>query len=126
MSGRYAALALERFQKASILSFDAMIHIGLHILFVYRFSASRILRPGVVLAMSVADACSELGFMKLIDNTPGVYKLRGNAGGHFMWISKGITESILPRLGFDVSFAKGNDRDLFFSAILVDPDRTFD
>ena len=124
-AGRYTVLALERFRKASILSFDvsaeferalkerceefvksgrlrtyllneipllffhtvmqenllgkidgvysfdAMVHVDLHTLFVYWLSAAKMLRPGGVLAMNVADACNENGFMKLLHDAPG-------------------------------------------------------
>ncbi|MFC1575514.1 class I SAM-dependent methyltransferase [Gemmatimonadota bacterium] len=106
-----------------VYSFDAMVHVDLHTLFVYWLSAARMLRPGGVLAMSVADACSENGFMKLLFDAPGVYQKRGLSGGHFMWISQDIVEATLTRLGFDVAFPEGNGRDLFISATLVDPDR---
>jgi len=106
-----------------IYSFDAMVHVDLHTLFVYWISATKILRPGGLLSMSVADACNKNGFMKLIHDAPGVYAQRGNAGGQFMWISQEIVESILSRLGFVVVFSKGNGRDLFFSATLDDPNR---
>jgi hypothetical protein len=80
-----------------VYSFDAMVHVDLHTLFVYWMSAAKVLRPGGVLAMSVADACNEKGFMKLLHNAPGVYRLQGNTGGHFMWISREIVESTLNR-----------------------------
>ena len=40
-----------------------------------------------------------------------------------MWISREVTQSLFDRLGFEVTFQKGNGRDLFFSAKLVDPER---
>ena len=100
-----------------------MVHVDLHTLFVYWLSAAKMLRPGGVLAMNVADACNENGFMKLLHDAPGVYTQRGNAGGHFMWISQEIVESTLSRLGFEVVYPNGNGRDLSFSARLVDPGR---
>lgn len=104
-------------------SFDAMVHVDLHTLIVYWISAVRILRPGGVLAMSVADACSEKGFMKLLHDAPNVYSLRGNVGSHFMWLSRDIVENTLNSLGFCVAYPPGNGRDLFFSAKLMDPEK---
>jgi hypothetical protein len=107
----------------AIYSFDAMVHVDLHTLFIYWASAAAALRKGGTLAMNVADACNEKGFMKLIANASGVYGLQGDAGLHFMWISKEIVDTILTRLGFEVSYPVSNGRDLFFTAKLLDPDR---
>lgn len=73
--------------------------------------------------MSVADPCNDNGFMELIFNAPSVYRQRGSAGGHFMWISKEIVESTLKRLGFELSFPVSNGRDIFFTAKLIEPDK---
>ena len=108
-----------------IYSFDSMVHVDLHTLFVYWASAAKMLRPDGVLAMNVANACNENGFMKLLHDASVVYKKGGNAaGGYFMWISQEIVESTLSRLGFETAYPKGNGRDLSFTARLVDPDRS--
>lgn len=106
-----------------VYSFDAMVHVDLHTLLIYWLSAAKVLRPGGVLAMNVADACSEHGFMKLLHDSPGVYGLAGAAGGHFMWTSSDMVETLLGRLGFELAYTKGNGRDLFLSAKLTEPDR---
>lgn len=100
-----------------------MVHVDLHTLFVYWLSAAKSLRAGGVLAMNVANACSENGFMKLLFDSPGVYTLGGNSGGHFMWISRDIVETSLTRLGFEVTITEGNGRDLSFVAKLVNPEK---
>ena len=109
-----------------VYSFDAMMHVDLHTLVAYWINASRVLRQDGLLAMNVADATSENGFMKLLHNTRGVYALRGGVGPHFMWISPDIVRSILDRLGFKVTLCEGNGRDLSFAAILVDRHRGTD
>lgn len=105
-----------------VYSFDAMVHVDLHTLFIYWASAALLLKPGGILAMSVADACNPRGLQKLIVNAPGVYQLRGAAGGHFLWISREIVETVLQSLGFGVEYPLDNGRDLFFRATLVEPD----
>ncbi|REJ75804.1 MAG: methyltransferase domain-containing protein [Acidobacteria bacterium] len=115
------AADLER-KVDALYSFDAMVHVDLHTLMVYWLTASRVLRPGGVVAMNVADACNEMGFLKLLHNAPGAYARRGSAGPHFMWISREIVETCLTRIGFVVDFHPGNGRDLSFSARLADPE----
>lgn len=107
----------------AVYSFDAMVHVDLHTLIVYWASATRALRPGGVLAMNVADATSRKGFMKLLHDAPAAFRRMGSAGGHFMWISPDIVRETLDRLGYEVTFTGGNDRDSSFSAKLVDPAR---
>ncbi len=108
----------------AVYSFDAMVHVDLHTLIVYFVTAARVLREGGVLAMNVADADSDKGFLKLLFDAPGVYSQHGQAGGHFMWISARIVHSVLTRLGFSVRFHQGNGRDAWFSAKLVDRSRS--
>ncbi len=107
-----------------VYSFDAMVHVDLHTLLVYWISAARMLKPGGILAMNVADASSENGFMKLLNDSVGIYRQVGNAGGHFMWASEDIAVKTLGRLGFEVTITEGNGRDVSFSAKLVDADRS--
>ena len=76
--------------------------------------------------MSVANARSDKGFMKLLFDAPGVYSQCGQAGGHFMWISPEIVEGVLSRVGFSVTFHECNGRDAWFSAKLVDPSHLAD
>lgn len=107
----------------AVFSFDAMVHVDLHTLFMYWLSAAAVLRRGGRLAMNVADATSDRGFMKLAFDAPGVFEKRGRAGGHFSWLCPELVESVLDRLGFDVRFTPGNGRDLYFIATLIDPGR---
>lgn len=107
-----------------IYSFDAMVHVDLDTLVIYFLTAARALRIGGVLAMNVACACSEKGFMKLLCEAPSAYAQCGHAGGQFMWISRDIIECVLTRLGFEVIFKEGNGRDALFSAKLVDRSRS--
>ncbi|MDO6746274.1 class I SAM-dependent methyltransferase [Gilvimarinus sp. 1_MG-2023] len=110
-------------QVDAFVSFDAMVHVELHTLFMYWFAATKCLRIGGQLAMNVANAGSELGFMKLAANAPGVYRGQGGVGGHFMWISPDIVHYLLTNLGFTVNLLEGNGRDLSFSATLENPER---
>ena len=76
-----------------------------------------------LLAMNVGDACSDKGFEKLVHDANVVFQRQGNAGSHFMWISKEIVKSIRTKLGFETTFHAGNGRDLAFSAILKYPEK---
>jgi len=106
-----------------IYSFDAMVHVDLHTLFIYWLNSTLLLRKNGLLAMNVGDACSYRGFEKLVHDANTVFRRQGNAGSHFMWISKEIVVSILTRLGFETTFHPGNGRDLAFSAILKYPEK---
>lgn len=110
-------------QIDALYSFDALVHVDLHTVFIYWLSATKLLREGGRLAMNVADASSDHGFQKLIHDAPGAFKRQGNAGPHFMWIGPDIVESCLTKLGFAVEFPEGNGRDLSIRATLVDPER---
>ena len=91
-------------QVDAFVSFDAMVHVELHTLFMYWFAATKCLRLGGQIAMNVANASTELGLMKLAVNAPGVYQGQGGVGGHFMWISPDIVHYLLTNLGFRVDF----------------------
>ena len=118
---------LETFERLNLIgkidavySYDAMVHVDLHTLVVYWSSAAKILKPGGLLSMNIADSCNEHGMMKLFNDAPGVYSKQGAAGGHFMWLSKQIVQEVLQKLGFEVYFYPGNGRDLSFCAKLLE------
>jgi len=103
-----------------IYSLDAMVHVDLHTLVVYWITAALTLKNSGKLIMSVADCTTEHGTLKLINNAPGAFRLQGNAGYQFMWISNHIVQDILAKLGFSVTFHEANGRDCFFVASLKD------
>lgn len=122
-------LMYKRLAKASrvrsidcVFSYDAMVHVDLHSVAIYIATAAAVLKPGGLLSMSVADASTELGLQKLLFNAPGVFRRGGAAGGHFQFASPEAFRAILSSLGFSYEFHDCNQRDLFFSARLEDPD----
>jgi len=98
-----------------------MVHVELHTLVMYFAIAAETLKPGGLLAMNVADATSESGFLKLINNAPGVFRLGGDAGPQFQFTSPDAIALVLKKFRFSVEFHDCNGRDLFFSARLLDP-----
>jgi SAM-dependent methyltransferase len=87
----------------AIFSIDAMVHVDLQYLVSYWQEAAQLLRPGGKLSMTVADATSERGVVKLLSDIP-VYFQKSEMLGKFEWISPDIVTAVLNHLGFDVAF----------------------
>ncbi|WP_135504732.1 class I SAM-dependent methyltransferase [Roseovarius aestuariivivens] len=106
----------------AVVSFDAMVHVELHSVLIYVATAAATLKPGGLLAMNVADGANPRAFEKLLCNAPGAFRLGGQAGPHFQFMSREIVDTMLSRMGFVYDLHDCNGRDLFFSARLDDPE----
>jgi SAM-dependent methyltransferase len=103
-------------------SIDAMVHVDLQDLIVYLLTAGAVLKPGGSLILTVANATTEIGFKKLVEDIAFYY--RNDVPGKFEWISPEIVESMLPRLGFRLEriITDGADpRSILFAATLAEP-----
>jgi len=89
-----------------VCSFDAMVHVDMQYLAVYLLTAMETLKPGGVLAMTLADITTDRGFNHLISDLKHVYPFEGRACMQFRWQSKEMIVSVLNRLGFIVKFMK--------------------
>jgi SAM-dependent methyltransferase len=85
-----------------IYSIDAMVHVDLQFLIVYWLAATRLLKPGGKMIMTVADATRPMGFYRLIENAEKTFKYPDRNIGKFEWVSKELAEDVLGKLGFDV------------------------
>ena len=87
----------------ALYSIDAMVHVDLQHLMVYMVTAALTLRIGGKLIMTLANTCSDGGFNKLISDTKSMYARQGEHTAKFEWTSPDAAQSILQRLGFEVS-----------------------
>jgi len=85
-----------------MFSIDAMVHVDLQYLVAYWISASKLLRSGGKMIMTVPDATREGGFAKLMNDVPRLFALQGQHSDKFEWLSPQLVESVLSRLGFSV------------------------
>lgn len=82
-----------------VYSVDSMQHVELHTLLAYLLAASRALRVGGHLSMTVASCSTEAGFARLLDEMPWYYG--GHRPGHqFYFLSPDLLRGLLARLGF--------------------------
>jgi SAM-dependent methyltransferase len=110
-------------QLDGFFSIDAMVHVNLQDLIVYLLTAGAVLKPGGHLLLTVANASTEIGFKKLVEDIALYY--RKDIPGKFEWISPEIVESLMPRLGFRLEriITDGPDaRVILFAASLAKPD----
>ena len=105
-------------------SIDAMVHVDLQYLIAYFVTAAYSLRVGGKLVMTVANCCSDLGFQKLISDTPRQFKRIHTHSAKFEWMSPDQVRSILLRLGFEIDLFNTQARDILFSATLTRKLRT--
>lgn len=102
-----------------LYSMDAMVHVDLQYLMAYWLSASRMLRIGGKMIMSVADATNPGGFEKLLREIPVYFPMQGKMGPKFEWLSPQLVEHLLGRLGFVLEASHSfNHRDFYFVARL--------
>jgi SAM-dependent methyltransferase len=102
-------------------SIDAMVHVDLQYLIAYLLTAGLALRPGGKLILTLANAASEQGFAKLVDDIRWQYPLQGRPSAKFEWLSPDLVRSVLQRLGFSIDRIEDTGRDLFLAASLDDP-----
>jgi SAM-dependent methyltransferase len=85
----------------AVFSIDAMVHVDLQYLASYWQESAQLLRPGGKLIMTVADATSQRGTVKLLEDI-SIYFNNSNMLGKFEWISPDIVTTVLNHIGFDV------------------------
>lgn len=106
----------------ALISIDAMVHVDLQYLSAYFVTAAVALRPGGVLAMTLADATSRNGMAKLLEDIPLYYPRQGQPSHKFEFLSPDIVSSLLTRLGFSIELLEsdageiGTGRDMFLVA----------
>jgi hypothetical protein len=98
----------------AVISIDAMVHVDLQYLASYWKESAHLLRSGGKLIMTVADATSPAGTVKLLEDIP-LYFSNANMLGKFEWISPDIVTTVLGHLGFDVKIFR-LERDCGFVA----------
>jgi SAM-dependent methyltransferase len=110
----------------AVYSIDAMVHVDLQYLISYFVSASRILKPGGKLIMTLADCTSPTGFEKLIRDTRQFFKIAGQQCPKFEWLCPEAVNFIMAQLGFKVVFLQSPGRDQWLVAELVEPNKAID
>jgi len=105
----------------AVYSIDAMVHVDLQYLVAYVLTAGLVLKPGGKLILTLADATSELGFAKLLEDIRWHYPLQGRPSAKFEWLSPDLVRSVLQRLGFAIELLVNPGRDLYLIASLSDP-----
>jgi hypothetical protein len=105
----------------AFFSIDAMVHVDLQYLIVYLMTAALVLKPGGKLILTLADATSELGFRKLLEEVPWTFATQDwpVGTGKFEWLSPDLVRSILTRLGFTIDLLDNSGRDINVRASLV-------
>jgi SAM-dependent methyltransferase len=104
-------------------SIDSMVHVDLQYLIAYLITAGQVLRPGGKLILTLADATSEAGFRKLVEDINPFYYTQGRPSGKFEWLSPDMIRSILSRLGFELEYMDGSKRDVHVIASLANLER---
>jgi|SRR6185369_5585868 len=106
----------------AVVSIDAMVHVDLQYLATYFVTAGIALRPGGVLAMTLADATSPHGMTKLLEDISLYYPRQGQPSHKFEFLGPDIIRGLLPRLGFTIELLEsdageiGTGRDMFLVA----------
>lgn len=110
----------------AFFSIDAMVHVNLQYLIVYLITAALSLKPQGKLILTLADATTELGFLKLLKDIAWSFRTQDGslgAGQQFAWLSPDLIEMTLERLGFTVQVLNNDHRDLWIVSSLTDPSR---
>ncbi len=103
-----------------LFSIDSMVHVDLQYLTAYWITAALALRIGGKLIMSLADATTDGGYAKLINDIAVYFPLQEKMSSKFEWISPDLVQSVLGRLGFEITASENlNNRDFLFVATLI-------
>lgn len=116
-----------RGQVDAVFSIDALVHVEFTAIAAYLLAATELLRPGGHFLMTFADATSEPGFRKLVQDIDRVVRERGHPRtGCFRWLAPELVRSVAQRMGFEVLICDldpAHGRDGHLLAKLVDPER---
>ncbi len=96
-------------------SIDSMVHVELHTLMAYFMIASKCLKMGGHMTMSVASCTNDLGFARLIEEVPWYYGGWKKISHQFYFLSKEIVYYLTDKLGFEIVEFDEN-RDINFTA----------
>lgn len=109
----------------ALYSIDVMVHIDLQYLIVYWLTAALTLKPGGYLVMTLNDVTGDEAFTKLMRDISWTFPVQGRplGSGKFEWLSPDIVESLLPRLGFEITVLEHAGRDRHVVARLADPQK---
>jgi hypothetical protein len=102
-------------------SIDSMVHVDLQYLVSYLITAGLVLRPGGKLILTLADATSDAGWRKLLEDIKPFFPLQGRPSAKFEWLNPFFVVQILMRIGFTVDLVDALHRDMRIVARLGDP-----
>lgn len=125
---RIASLGWVR-QLDAMVSIDAMVHVDLQYLIAYLVTAAATLQKKGHLVLTLADATSQQGTQKLLDDIKTYYPMQGIPSLKFEFLSPDILRSVLGRLGFEITKLEwdfpdpAQSRDIFLIAQLTDMSR---
>lgn len=107
-------------QLDALYSIDAMVHVDLQIQFAYWLTAAEALRPGGLLALTLADPTTDDGFAKLLADVSVYFPQQGIPSHKFEWLCPELVQVLLTRLGFErIEIARLRPRDLYITATLA-------
>lgn len=105
-----------------LYSIDAMVHVDLQIQFAYWLTAAQSLRPGGLLALTLADPTTDEGFDKLVADVAVYYGQQGIPSHKFEWLAPEMVSALLTRLGFgEIEISRLRPRDIYVTARLQRP-----
>ncbi|MFN7966746.1 MAG: class I SAM-dependent methyltransferase [Acidobacteriota bacterium] len=106
----------------ALYSIDAMVHVDLQIQFAYWLTAAQALRPGGLLALTLADPTTDEGFGKLVADVALYYSKQGIPSHKFEWLGPDMVTALLTRLGFgEIEITRVRPRDIYVTARLQRP-----
>lgn len=116
-------------QLDAMVSIDAMVHVDLQYLVAYFVTAAATLAKGGHLILTLADATSQMGQQKLLDDIKTYYPMQGVPSLKFEFLSPDLITATLARLGFEITKLEwdfpdpAQSRDIFLIAQLRDMSR---
>ncbi len=102
----------------ALYSIDAMVHVDLQYLIAYLVTAAHVMREGGKLIMTVANACSRLGFEKLVADARRMFQRMHTHSAKFEWMSPDQVQFLLSKLAFEIDIMDTGGRDILFAATL--------
>lgn len=109
----------------ALFSIDALVHVDLQYMVTYLLTAALVLKPGGKLIVTLANVTSSKGFKKLLEDAAPYWSTQVNeatTAGRFEWLSPDMVQSVIPRLGFEITLLRDTPRDLQLIASLAHPE----